>query len=91
MHTFVLLYYYLWSIRCSQSLSTPAFVQSWAMFIALDYKPGLFWFIHSNMATVAILSLLLVFIPADAPLGLDILAFFITITLVIVNAVIYVK
>ena len=59
-------FFVLYRRRNVLSSVTPEFLSSWGTFIAQDFKPARFYFVHMNLVSVFILSLLLVLIPPVA-------------------------
>lgn len=65
----------------------PSFLSAWGTFVAQDFKPQRFWFVHMNLVTVFILSVLLTFVPTapSTPLGVETISLIVTSVVIIAN------
>ena len=85
----VLTFTVLWRQRDKLSsviVRAPVFEATWGGFIAQDFQPAYFWFVHINLFTVFVLSVLLVFASTASSLGTQAGVFIASIALVALNA-----
>lgn len=81
---------YLLRKRRLFSNMTPQWRTTWMNFVANDFKPDMFWFVHWNIFTLFILSLVLVFGTKPSS-SVEVGTFLVTLGLVLVSLALYFK